>query len=118
MAGSRNYINMLQHSPVFARLAEDHTCSANMRSATIHSPKAYYLADGIYPHWLACICEDNTITSRSDNILVWFVTGELQKECRASIWCATSLFCYCLIPCSYLVHKSDVRCHDCLCDHA
>jgi hypothetical protein len=89
-----------------------------MRSTAIHSPKAYYLADGIYPHWLACICEDNTITSRSENILVCFVPGELQKGCRASIWCATSLFCYCLVPCSYLVHKSDVGCHDCVCDHA
>jgi hypothetical protein len=50
----------------------------------------------------------------------YFVDNPLHGEVvfRACTGCALGSIHYCLVPCSYLVQRSDIEGHECMCNHA
>jgi hypothetical protein len=80
MPGSHNDINVLQRSPLFARLAEGQAPEVNYTINGHDYIMGYYLADGIYPSWATFI---KTIPEPQGNKKKYFALA--QESCRKDV---------------------------------
>jgi hypothetical protein len=80
MPGSPNDINVLQRSPIFARLAEGKGPQINYNINGHDYSMGYYLADGIYPSWATFV---KTIPEPQGNKRKYF--AKAQEACRKDV---------------------------------
>jgi hypothetical protein len=87
ITGSQNGINVLQQSPVFARLAEGNPPLVHYKIKSHPYNKYYYLANGIYPEWSTFM---KTIHEPTKEKHRRFAKRQesIQEGCRECILCA------------------------------
>ena len=81
MLGTNNDINVLQCSPVFAKLVEGHAPPMNFEVNGRHYNKAYYLANGIYPRWSTFVKTTSNPVSGGKNSYF----AKCQEACRKDV---------------------------------
>jgi hypothetical protein len=83
MPGSHNDINVLQRSPIFARLAEGQGPQVNYKINNNDYSMGYYLTDGIYSSWATFM---KTIHEPRGNKNKYF--AKAQEACRKDVECS------------------------------